>query len=693
MKRILRLLTAATLTLSLFVTACTPAAPATQTMPEPSETTAVETTAVAPEKTAEEAAPASGAAAAAGEVPTAGAAAAAAEPVTYSQAPMLDDLDLPPVEERLPDEPKLVNEMLESDLDYEIGRYGGTLRTVTSVIDWDADVFCAANETLLNSPSIIGSEVTPNILADYEVSEDQMTFIFTLRSGLRWSDGEPVTMEDIRFTVEDVIFNTQLTPVVDLKFRSGASREGNPFSFEVLDEERFQIGFDEPYGGFLIRLALTGWVGYTDLLKPSHYLKPYHIDYASEEEMAAWDDLMDEHGIAKGEELSWVNLFNKIDITNWEKTRREAIGFPTLNPWMLISADQTTYYYVRNPYYFKVDAEGQQLPYIDRLESYLVADMEMVTLQAVSGEIDFVRESAALVNMPLYRENESKGYRAEMFQMHNTPTTINLNLTWGDDPGYHEMVRDVRFRQALSMAIDRDELIDSIYYGYAESSSLNPWTYDPEGAHEKLEEMGMEMAADGYYLRPDGEPFSILIEHGAEAPDIGPYCELVCEMWQDIGINATTKRIDQSLVGNKQAANELQARVIWIPTVLWYQMIWGFDLWGRAWNIWRTQTQDVTITNPDGTSTTQAVSGEEPPEEVLEFFNLVDSMMLVSVEDANEVYREIEDSLRENVWFIMPLEKMMQPLIVNENLRNVPETGTAIAVGFAVEQLWYDDAE
>ena len=603
---------------------------------------------------------------------------------------MLDDMDLEPVSQRLPKEPKLVNEMRESDLDYEIGQYGGVLRTVTSVVDWDADIFCAANEPLLNSPSVIGREVTPNILQAYEVSEDQRTFTFTLREGLRWSDGEEVTMEDFRFTIEDVLFNESLTPVVDIKFRSGGSKDGKPFAFTVLSDQQFQIQFDEPYGGFLIRLALTGWVGYTDLLKPSHYLKAYHDDYATDADREQWDKLMDEFGIAKGEELSWVNLFNKVDITNWELTRREAIGFPCLYAWQLIEADQTTYRYARNPYYFKVDAEGQQLPYIDRLESRLVNDMEMVTLQAVSGDIDFQRESAALVRMSMYRENESNGYYAKLFQMHNTPTTISLNMTWGDDPGYHEMVRDVRFREGLSLAIDREELIDSIYYGFAESSSLNLHEYDPAAAELKFQEMGMVKGSDGFYLQPDGKPFSIIIEHGAEAPDIGPYTELITEFWRDVGIDAQNKRIDSSLVGNKNAANEMQCRVIWIPTVLWYQMNWGFDGWGRAWNIWRTQTQEITITNPDGTRSTRGIKGEEPPQHVKDFYNLVDSMMLVSVDDANEIYEEIQDSLRENVWFIMPLEKMKQPLIVNQKLRNIPESGTAIAVGFAVEQLWYE---
>ncbi len=620
-------------------------------------------------------------------------AAAPADDIEYTQSPYLDDMDLPPLEERLPENPKLTNEMPPEHLEYEIGRYGGTLRTVTSVVDWDADVFVMNTEPLLNTPGILSQEVTGNILESYDVTEDQMTFTFYLRKGLRWSDGEPVTMEDFRFTIEDVIFNEQLTPTVDLKFRSGGKREGNPMVFEVVDDWTFTLSFDEPYGGFPVRMAIVGWVGYTDILKPAHALKKYHDDYATDDEKAAWDDLMDQYGIAKGEEKSWVNLFHKMDITNWELNRKESIGFPKLYPWLLTEATQTLYTNERNPYYHKVDEAGQQLPYIDRIESKLVADMEMVTLEVISGEVDFCRESAALTEMPLYRDAEKNGITAYLSPMHVTPTDILINQTWGGgNDAYREMVQDVRFRQALSLAIDRDELIDTIYYGFAEPSEIIDSTYDPDAAVALLEEMGLERGADDFFLQPDGQPFEIIIEHGAEAPDIQPYSELISEFWTDIGVKTSARRIDQSLVGNKQAANELQVRIIWIHTPLWSHMDWGFTQWGRLWDVWRTQTSEITITDEDGTQRKEAISGEEPPEEVQEFYKLIESLMQVSVEEAStRVYQEIKDSMYENVWFITPLQNVKQPLVVRSTMRNVTDKGYAIAVNFSGEQFWYDE--
>jgi len=119
----------------------------------------------------------------------------------FQQSPFLDGRDLPPVHERLPLNPKLTNEIPPEIMEYEIGRFGGTIRLLTPSVDWDADVFVMLNEPLVNSPAMLGREVTGNILEGYDVTDDQMTFTFYLREGLRWSDGEPLTMEDFRFTI------------------------------------------------------------------------------------------------------------------------------------------------------------------------------------------------------------------------------------------------------------------------------------------------------------------------------------------------------------------------------------------------------------------------------------------------------------------------------------------------------------
>jgi len=473
---------------------------------------------------------------------------------------------------------------------------------------------------------------------------------------------------------------------------AGANREGEPMKFEIIDDWTFKITFADPYGGFILRLAITGWVGYTDFLNPSHILKKYHIDHATDADKEEWPALIEQWGIIDDGDRTWVSLLNHLWIRNWDVGRRRAIGYPTLNPWLLTEATESVYTFVRNPYYFKVDAEGQQLPYIDILESTIVSDIEMVQLKAFAGEVDFMRESASLVNLPLYIENEEAGgYKTLMFNMHVNPTVLFLNLTFGDDPGYTEMVMDKRFRRGLMHAIDRDEIIDSIYYGFADPNSYQTATYDPAKAEELFAEMGMVKGSDGFYLQPDGKPFQILLEHGAEAPDILPFTELVAQFWREAGINAQGRRLESALVGQRQAANELQTRVLWDVFPLWYWGDAGYSMWGRLWDVHRTNTTTITITHEDGTVETQDVRGIAPPPDVQEFYDLFASIHIVPVTEAFGVFNQVKKSMDENVWFISPLENVKQPMIFNAKLRNISDQGFAIGVNFSAEQMWYAD--
>ena len=205
---------------------------------------------------------------------------------TYTQAPMFDALvesgELPPVEERLPENPCLIHEFLDEYLDPEIGNFGGTLRFVTNSVNWDADVFVGMTEGLLTMQSSNSDQVDPNIVESYEVNEDNTVFTFKLRKGLKWSDGTEVTMEDFRFAIENFVFNEELTPVIAAWMRDAGTAAGDPFTFEIIDDETFTLSFKESYGGFVVHLSIAGWKGYTEILKPSHFLKQFHKDYAEE---------------------------------------------------------------------------------------------------------------------------------------------------------------------------------------------------------------------------------------------------------------------------------------------------------------------------------------------------------------------------------------------------------------------------
>jgi peptide/nickel transport system substrate-binding protein len=593
----------------------------------------------------------------------------------FKESPVLTEKvkagGLPSIEQRLPKDPKLTNELPPDILKYEIGSYGGTLRTVRTEPESDNTVFIAMNEPLLNTPGLLGQEITPNVLKGYEASSDQKEFTFHMREGLKWSDGQPVTVNDVKFAIEDVLFNKQLTPIFPTWLKSGGNISGIPMKFSVIDDYTFKIRFDEPYGGFPLQLAVEGWRGYTDLLKPEHFLKNYHIKYTPLEQLGS---KIKEAGFAKDD---WVSLFNKVDITNWEVTTPQAIGFPALTPWLLTEINKDTYIYKRNPYYFKVDARGNQLPYIDEISSIFVQNLEMATMKFLGGEVDHSYEFATPAKLPLYKENESKGgYKTYVnTKLHRTATDIFINLTY-DDPVWRQVVQDVRFRKALNYALDKEEIVDSIYYGLAEPADIEDTTFDPEKGKKLLEEMGMKKGPDGLRLGPDGKRFTIHFEVAPLMSDTVSFAQLAVEQLKRLDLDVSLKIIDSSLWGQRNSANELQATVAFAPgPVMWMRAEWGQDKWAPLWNRWW-------ISN--------GKEGEEPPENVKEFFKMMDGIRALPPDQAQKNAQAMAANMKENLWYLISTQNVIQPVCVNAKIANFTDSGFAIAQNFAAEQWFFN---
>lgn len=201
---------------------------------------------------------------------------------------------------------------------------------------------------------------------DMQVSSDGRVYTFKIREGLRWSDGTPVTTEDVRFWYEDVLLNEKLTPSVSSSLKSG----GEVLKLEIIDRYTFKVMFKEPYPLFplfLISSAHPGTV--TGFMLPSHYIKQFHPKYVGE---------------AKAQEIAKANGFENW----WQFIQSRCLSssawlvnpdLPVLYPWKLSRRTTDTMLVLeRNPYYFKVDPAGNQLPYIDEIVHYLVQDSQMV---------------------------------------------------------------------------------------------------------------------------------------------------------------------------------------------------------------------------------------------------------------------------------------------------------------------------
>lgn len=606
------------------------------------------------------------------------------------EAPMLAqevaDGKIPPLEERLPKDPFVVGPgvlLSETSLpNWEPGQYkdGSVIRTAHAVADWAPDVFVMLNEPLLQAADLGVQNIHGNVVKDFEVANDNKEFTFHLREGLKWSDGEPVTTEDVRFTWENIWNNEKLSPSgVPNNFRAGYSPDGEPGKLDIVDDYTFKMTFSAPYGGFLRAITIEGWNGYTLLINPAHILKKWHADFTS------MDDLkpeLDKNNLKD----EWWTLFSQKWCQNWNDTAERCIGYPTLNPWVSVPADaSTTKVFERNPYYFKVDTEGKQLPYIDKIISQQVEDVEAVNLKVINGEVDFLRESTALVKVPLYKENEDKaGFNTVLLDMHVNSSVLFLNQTF-DNPTWQKLAQDIRFRQALSHAINRQEIIDSIYYGFAGMPSTLVGdandSYDVDKANALLDELGMkDKDADGFRKDPDGQPFSILLEHGAHAPDLGPVAELLAAQLKAVGINLQVKRIDSQLWTQRQNANELQATVFWGNDQGWDDDRLGGNpnLFGEQWNLWHTS---------------KGQEGTEAPDWLKKFWDLnVARWSSVSGSDEyNTLAQQGLDWAKENLPQITIVEGVKYPMIANKKLHNVPSAGYAIACNFAGEQLWYGE--
>jgi peptide/nickel transport system substrate-binding protein len=620
---------------------------------------------------------------------TAPAAAATAAPTSkYTQAPMLDALvkagTLPAVDKRLPTDVMTVGPetyMTKAQLpDWAPGVYGGTLRAAHASANWAPDIFVAMNEPLLMAPKIGVQNIVGNVVKEYKVENNNQDFTFVMRKGLLWSDGTPVTTEDVRFTWEDIYGNDKIYPNgVDNMFRTGYAADGTPGKLTIVDDFTFKIQFAKPYGGFLRNLTIEGWKGYTVIVNPSKYLKQYHIKYTTIDKFA---DELKRLNLTGGE---WWQVFTDKRCQNWDMTNPKCVNYPGLYPWIpKPSGSPSVLTWERNPYYFKVDTKGQQLPYIDKIVSTQQDNVEMVNLKVMSGDVDFLRESTALVKMPLYKQNEAKaGFNVRLMEMHVDSSNIMMNQTF-DDKNWQKVVQDLRFRQALSLAQNRQEMIDNIYYGYA---SVSAETVDPAFAKQDLvkanallDDMGLtKKDAEGFRLYPDGSPMNILLENGQEAPDLTPVAELVAANAKKIGVKITVKPIDSTLRGTKNSANQLQMWVMWSHDIGWDNDVDDPSRVGMLYNDWINSL---------------GKKGVEPPDWVKKAVD-INTRRWGAVSGSPEYNAIVAEGLkwtRDNLPYINLVEHVKYPMIVNAKLGNVPPSGApmyAIGANFSIVQMYF----
>ena len=644
---------------------------------------------------------------------------------TYAEAPMLtrqvEEGALPPLEQRLPETPKVADELSEKYVEHESGNYGGTLHTATTAVNWSPTLFMGSDENLLTQIDMNSGVITPNILEDYSFNEDYTVFTFKLRKGLKWSDGEDVTMEDVEFCVKDVIFNSELTPVLDTKWRSGSMADGTPMEFEALSDLEFQITFDASYGGFLSRLCTSdSWAGYTDTIKPAHYLKRFHKEYAEEchgsleayyEFIAPFAKIMGYDDPAA--EGTWCYVFNQVDVVNWELSDPTDCltteyfpglvdsNFPVLYAWVMESSANNRQIYVRNPYYWKVDAEGKQLPYVDYVESAYIEDEENFTLSILAGDVDFSGVISA-DNMTLYLENEEKGnytYKSAIegatfgVVFFNINYGLNADGTVKEDAAsqaWQEMVGDLRFRQALMYAIDVEETAQTIYNGLPLVNDLYTCDHDIEKANALLDEMGaLDIDGDGFRETPSGAKFSWLIWMPTGF-GYTSFCEFYVEYWHELGLNCDGYVTDDSIISTSEKANEIPMRIYYSSEPsFWFFIDGDIEKWAPLYDAWFKAGGMSGDVSADGAYL-------EPTEDVKEIYRLSNEKMQVDVNTAaTEVVPKLMKILADQCYVIMPIVHTPGGMAYSNRLGNIPYNTDVMVhtLNFDMDSLYFKDAQ
>ena len=569
--------------------------------------------------------------------------------------------ELPPMAERLPENPRMV----EFSEEQQVGRYGGTLRTLIGNPSDVKLLFVYGYARLVGFNQDL--ELVPDILESFEVEENRI-FTLHLRKGHRWSDGASFTSEDFRYWWEDVANNPKLTPA-----GPPAALLANDQLPTVSFPDAYTVRYEwaTPNPNFLPQLA-----GASPLLiyRPSHYLKPFHIKYIDQSTL---------NKIQKIKLKAWASKHNRLD--NLYKFDNPEL--PTLQPWRnTTSAPATRFVGVRNPYFHRVDTSGNQLPYVDRVV-LSVSEPKLISAKAASGDVDLQVRAIKLQDATFLKENETRSdYRTLLWPTVKGSQFVlypNLNAS---DPEWRDLLRDVRFRRALSLAIDREEINDVLYFGIATEGNntvqkqsplfkeeyRTRWaTLDFEKANELLDEMGLtERNENGIRLTANGQELSIIVETAGESTEQTDALELIRDSWREIGIALFTKPSQRAVFRNRIFSGETLISVWWglengvptaeaSPSVLapTSQISYQWPKWGQYYE-------------------TKGASGEEiDMPEAKRLMELYKSWQLaLDNKTRTEIWQEMLSIHAEQQFTIGVVSGILQPVVATNRLQNVPKS-------------------
>ncbi|MFP4260537.1 MAG: ABC transporter substrate-binding protein [Opitutales bacterium] len=585
---------------------------------------------------------------------------------------MVEQGQLPPVEERVGPEP-LVMEGPDG-----LGQYGGTWTRVASssgdvgVIEWRL----SAASLFRWSP--MGYPIVPHLAKGYEVSDDLREWTIFLRKGIKWSDGEAFDANDFLYWWEYEIGSLREGTVPNwMRIR------GKDGKFEKVDDHTIRFVFEDPYATFLEALASPDANPYA----PEHYLSQYHPEIGDPELIEAAMETM-------GVDIPRSVYFSLKSYDN--------VDIPRMWPWIYRnhrSAPPQTF--VRNPYYFAVDTEGNQLPYVDRI-LFQEKTLQLIPLAAAGGDISMQTRHIKFTDYTMLMEQrENSNY--ELYHWFPASRSVwslfpNINRRINpEDPKTKfkaEFLRKKEFRQALSLAINRERIISAEYNNVGEPSQIEPGVYSPfhseklknafieyapERASAMLDELGLDQYdSEGMRVFPDGTRMTFYIDF-TDFTGEGPV-QFIVDDWAKIGVRAIQRERARPLFANEKFSYQHDFTVwtgesefhplvqprSFVPTYLDSHFAPGYGEWYRAGGLYGLveEANEKLIEPPLGSPAREAMV-------------LLDQANAESdPEKQAEIVRKILEINAEQVWSISVSTPPPQIVVVKNDFKNVPQVAT-----------------
>lgn len=588
----------------------------------------------------------------------------------YNESPMLAAMvaagDLPPVAERLPSEP-LVVAVAE-----QIGSFGGEL--VDTTLGQRLAEFRHYGYEPLVRWSVDGTEVVPNVAKGWEVNADATRYTFFLREGMKWSDGEDFTADDIVFWWEHVESNLDIQSAPYPAFVV----DGENATVSKIDDHTVSFSWSKPNGLFLENLS-TPYA-----IRVVQFAEHYHSQFIKALNPEGVAAMMAEAGTDDYQQWWRASVGSYGQQSEYATPER-----PFVQAWVPAGEEsflgRERFSFHRNPYYFKVDADCNQLPYIDTRTWVLVQDQEVQLAKTLAGEIDI---SAVNISTPanrgvMFQNMEAGDYR---FVAANSAdmnvADLRFPFIYPSDPLKAEIYRNRDFRIGLSLAINRQELIDVVFLGQGQPHQVAPrpesplydaelatqfTAHDVALANEHLDRVLPQKDAEGFRLRPDnGQRFQMVVDVNNEfKSDWGDMMELIEGYWEAVGVDVVLNVLSDAVSVARREDPDRDV-FLWLaengagrlPMLAATEMMPRFTTWADPWEVWYN---------------TNGAEGIEPPANYLRAYELQDAIPGLFGEAQLAAWNELVEITTEEFPQIGIALPMGNFRAVSNRLRNVPE--------------------